>query len=49
LLPIPRYAREDVLHGTVIRKREPVTAAIAAANRDPRAFAEPEPDQHGGV
>jgi cytochrome P450 len=46
LLAIPRYAREDVeLHGTVIQKVEPVTAAIAAANRDPRAFAEPELDQ----
>ncbi len=43
LLSIPRYAREDVeLHGTPVRKGEPVTAAIAAANRDPRAFADPD-------
>ncbi len=42
LLSIPRYAREDVeLHGTQVRKGEAVTAAIAAANRDPRAFADP--------
>jgi cytochrome P450 len=44
LLTIPRYAREDVeLWGVVIRKGEPVTAAIVSANRDPRAF--PEPDR----
>ncbi len=43
LLSIPRYAREDVeLGGMLVRKGEPVTAAIAAANRDPRAFAEPD-------
>ncbi|MEU4539689.1 cytochrome P450 [Streptosporangium sp. NPDC023825] len=43
LLSIPRYAREDVeLHGTLVREGEPVTAAIAAANRDPRAFADPD-------
>ncbi|WP_329081591.1 MULTISPECIES: cytochrome P450 family protein [unclassified Streptosporangium] len=43
LLSIPRYAREDVeLHGTLVRKGEPVTAAIAAANRDPRAFTAPD-------
>ncbi|WP_424533026.1 cytochrome P450 family protein [Sphaerisporangium viridialbum] len=42
LLSIPRYAREDVeLHGTQVRKGEAVTAAVAAANRDPRAFADP--------
>jgi cytochrome P450 len=41
LLSIPRYAREDVeLYGTPVRRGEPVTAAIAAANRDPRAFAD---------
>jgi cytochrome P450 len=43
LLSVPRYAREDVeLCGTPVRKGEPVTAAIAAANRDPRAFADPD-------
>jgi cytochrome P450 len=44
LLTIPRDAREDVeLWGVVIRKGEPVTAAIVSANRDPRGF--PEPDR----
>jgi cytochrome P450 len=43
LLSIPRYAREDVeLCGALVRTGEPVTAAIAAANRDPRAFADPD-------
>ena len=43
LLTFPRYAQEDVdLHGAPIRKGEPVTAAIAAVNRDPRAFADPD-------
>jgi cytochrome P450 len=43
LLTIPRYARQDVeLYGVAIRKGEPVTAAIVSANRDPRAFADPE-------
>jgi cytochrome P450 len=43
LLSIPRYAREDVeIAGVLIRKGEPVTAAIVAANRDPRVFADPE-------
>ena len=43
LLTIPRYAREDVeLCGTLVPKGEPVTAAIASANRDPRAFADPD-------
>ena len=43
LLTIPRYAREDVeLGGVLIRKGEPVTAAIVSANRDPRAFADPD-------
>jgi cytochrome P450 len=43
LLSIPRYAREDVeIAGGLIRKGEPVTAAIVAANRDPRVFADPE-------
>ncbi|MGE5135416.1 MAG: cytochrome P450 [Gemmatimonadota bacterium] len=43
LLTIPRYAQEDVdLAGVLIRKGEPVTAAIAAANRDPRVFTDPD-------
>jgi cytochrome P450 len=43
LLTIPRHAREDVeLYGVLIRRGEPVTAAIASANRDPRAFPDPE-------
>ena len=43
LLTIPRYAREDVeLYGAAVVKGEPVTAAIVSANRDPRAFADPE-------
>ncbi|GLW07073.1 hypothetical protein Misp01_22030 [Microtetraspora sp. NBRC 13810] len=44
LLSIPRYAREDAdLYGTPVRRGEAVMAAIAAANRDPRAF--PDPDR----
>ncbi|MGI8329256.1 cytochrome P450 family protein [Actinomadura scrupuli] len=43
LLSIPRYAREDVeLCGTPVGRGEPVIAAIAAANRDPRVFADPD-------
>jgi cytochrome P450 len=43
LLTTPRYAREDVeMHGVLVRKGEAVTAAIVAANRDPRAFADPD-------
>ena len=43
LLTVPRYATEDVdLFGTTVKANEPVTVAIAAANRDPRAF--PNPD-----
>ncbi|MEV7969468.1 cytochrome P450 [Sphaerisporangium sp. NPDC088356] len=43
LLSIPRYAREDVLlHGTLVRKGEALIAAVAAANRDPRAFTDPD-------
>lgn len=43
LLSIPRYAREDVeLCGTLVREGEPVMAALAAVNRDPRAFADPD-------
>lgn len=44
LLTVPRYAVSDVdLYGTVVRAGEPVTVAIAAVNRDPAAF--PDPDQ----
>ncbi|GAA1302952.1 cytochrome P450 [Planotetraspora silvatica] len=43
LLAIPRFAREDVeLHGTRIQKGDAVTAAVASANRDPRAFTDPD-------
>ncbi|MQA16459.1 MAG: cytochrome P450 [Pseudonocardiaceae bacterium] len=43
LLAIPRYAREDVeVCGALVGKGEPVTVAIAATNRDPRAFTEPD-------
>jgi cytochrome P450 len=43
LLAIPRYAREDVqIGGIPIAKGEPVTAAIVSANRDPRAFDDPD-------
>jgi cytochrome P450 len=44
LLTIPRYAREDVdFDGVPIGKGDAVTAALAAANRDPRVF--PDPDR----
>ncbi|RKR92128.1 cytochrome P450 [Micromonospora pisi] len=43
VMTIPRYAREDVeLAGVRVGKGEPVTAVIVAANRDPRAFADPD-------
>ncbi|GAA4496764.1 cytochrome P450 [Actinoallomurus oryzae] len=43
LLSIPRYAREDVeLCGVRVREGEAVTAAVTAANRDPRVFPDPE-------
>ncbi|MEO6085730.1 MAG: cytochrome P450 [Umezawaea sp.] len=43
LLTIPRYATEDVeLFGTLVHKGEAVTAVVAAANRDPRAFTAPD-------
>ncbi|WP_371785953.1 cytochrome P450 family protein [Streptosporangium subroseum] len=43
LLSIPRHPREDVeMFGALIPKGEPVTASIVSANRDPRAFADPE-------
>ncbi|MCX5202944.1 cytochrome P450 [Streptomyces sp. NBC_00237] len=42
LLSIPRYATEDTdLHGVRITKGEAVTALVASANRDPRAFPTP--------
>jgi cytochrome P450 len=41
LLTTPRFAREDVeIGGEVIRRGERVTAAMVAADRDPRAFAD---------
>ena len=43
LLSIPRYAREDVeMCGVLIAKGEAVTASVAAVNRDPRVFTEPD-------
>ncbi|GII61032.1 cytochrome P450 [Sphaerisporangium krabiense] len=43
LLSIPRYAREDAeLGGVTVREGEGVVAVVAAANRDPRAFADPD-------
>jgi cytochrome P450 len=43
LLTVPRYPLEDVeIGGVTVPKGEPVVAAIAAVNRDPRAFADPD-------
>jgi cytochrome P450 len=43
LLTTPRFAREDVeIDGVLIRKGEAVTASMVSANRDPRAFVEPD-------
>ncbi|MBX6169277.1 MAG: cytochrome P450 [Thermobispora bispora] len=43
LLAIPRHARQDVgLYGVTVPEGAKVTALIAAANRDPRVFADPE-------
>lgn len=43
LLSIPRYAREDVSIGdVVVGKGEAVTVVIAAVNRDPRVFSDPD-------
>lgn len=43
LLAIPRYATEDVdLYGVRIPAGDAVTVAFAAANRDPRAYADPD-------
>ncbi|MBW3596553.1 MAG: cytochrome P450 [Planctomycetes bacterium] len=39
----PRYAREDTeFHGQPIRRGEMLFACLAAANSDPRVFADPE-------
>jgi cytochrome P450 len=44
LLTVPRSAVSDVdLFGVQVKAGEPVTVAIAAANRDPRVF--PDPDR----
>lgn len=44
LLTVPRYAVSDLdLFGTTVKAGEPVTVAIAAVNRDPSAF--PDPDR----
>jgi cytochrome P450 len=43
LLSLPRYARQDAeIAGVPISQGQPVTAALASANRDPRAFTHPE-------
>jgi cytochrome P450 len=43
LLTVPRFAAEDVdLHGVTVQAGEPVTVAIAAVNRDPDVFADPD-------
>ncbi|MEV6831082.1 cytochrome P450 [Amycolatopsis sp. NPDC051102] len=43
LLTTPRFAREDVeIDGQLIRRGERVTAAMVAADRDPRAFTDPD-------
>ncbi|MFF4124729.1 cytochrome P450 [Microbispora rosea] len=43
LLAVPRHARQDVeLYGATVPKGAKVTALIAAANRDPRVFADPD-------
>ncbi|GAB3432943.1 cytochrome P450 family protein [Actinophytocola sediminis] len=43
LLTIPRYATEDlVLHGTPVTRGDAVTVSVAATNRDPRVYANPD-------
>lgn len=43
LLAIPRYATEDVdLYGVRVPAGDAVTVAFAAANRDPRTYADPD-------
>ncbi|WP_236717974.1 cytochrome P450 [Actinoplanes sp. TFC3] len=42
-LSLPRFASEDLdIGGVAISRGEPVVAAIACANRDPRAFTNPD-------
>lgn len=44
LLGVPRFAREDVeIGGVPLGADEPVSAGLVSANRDPRAF--PDPDR----
>ncbi len=43
LISIPREASEDIeLFGVIIQKGDPMVAVLAAANRDPRLFSDPE-------
>lgn len=43
LLSLPRYAHQDAdIAGIPVGKGEPVTAALACANRDPRVFTDPD-------
>jgi cytochrome P450 len=43
LLTLPRFTQADVtIDGVTISPGEPVIASIAATNRDPRAFADPD-------
>lgn len=43
LLSLPRFASEDTeIAGVRIAQGEPVTAVLAAANRDPRVYADPD-------
>ncbi|GIH61877.1 cytochrome P450 [Microbispora siamensis] len=43
LLAIPRHARQDVdLYGATVPRGAKITALVAAANRDPRVFADPD-------
>ncbi|WP_306209785.1 cytochrome P450 [Actinoplanes sp. RD1] len=43
LLTLPRWTREPIeIAGTPIEAGQPVTVALAAVNRDPRAFPDPE-------
>ena len=43
LLTIPRYASEDTeLEGQTIKKGDAVSASVAATNRDPRVYDDPE-------
>ena len=43
LLSLPRYARQNTeIAGIPVSEGEPVTAVLACANRDPRAFTDPD-------